>query len=1164
MKIVGIIIGWVCLVVSSTGLANVKLAPTTPSLQREIAKRFYIGNNLQKGLDDKKVEAFRNKIRQMRKEYQDDELASFVEETGEPLKKLPPRTKAKVAAKVNESDEGIALNWAEKITDGFLSGKNLSLNQQLDQCAQLLEIEYALRFTGLERTIPFAVEAISEMARVHHVFKYSSASEEAEDLYDPSLGRYLTVSEIEAKTKAGQDISKFDPHPRSTFWRRPKNLSKVSPKNALLVGKGIDPIFSNTPVVYPKSGDGVELSTINTLGTSPKFYVSWKNDKGKEYRYQLKFMFETYADPVANALSKTLGFPADTSKRFENVKVYLNDYNYQALRNAWQDQYGEGGQWRGGGILEEILNKDPKTGKYIQYDKKGPYIVAKYGVMEPWQQTHARLNGWAYGKLGHDNLRAVRGLKLFNVWISNADMKEDDNNALVLAPNGKEGDYNFFHIQSDIGLSLGGMVAEKLDGFPDEAAFVNVSSVSPSVIFNYWSASPNSLVGKVTWSDARWTVRLISQLQKWQIREAVQLGGFPKWAEDIYVEKLISRRNSLVKAFGLAKEIPLMEAQPEQQMAKHEDKLEGSKFDGQLKELVTPTLRKVKEMLQGAVQGAFAVRGTAVDIDGLLGSDTGLVFRPTIQLTREVIMNPTARGTQDDYQINDEKYLVTDTVEIGLRLGVEVGAELTGSYKEKYVLSYPSFERKDGIWAGDVILNIFLPWDMAKEKLPKNFVLQRDELFDARVGFEAKATDWGAGMRPYTGVAWLNGHIIARKDGIGRFFDYSTLQHETGVNAFWKLLILEPNFLIFKHISDGKMEGAIYEADVSQRSAQVGAAVSKAIQEGDFRDLTNVAHKKDIQSNYDGYDLEFDIFGLFGATEDARYDQRKDREQFRRRSMSFHNLLLDNKETHDVRSYSCRKYDESFPVIEVNYLITDKDTRSEELRWFDSNGGEFSQSYLGFVNGLAGEEDFYNFTPDYHNNTPYWNEVWFNTHLIFYEKATEKLLNLPLETFWQEVYAEMGVKSQKQIEEFRSLASPSEYSRLHDGHTDPFKACQDAECYKRVLISQRAELFANRLRRAQTTNDSETRTENLTLALHDAVPELGVTFEPTLMRVIKRIVGEDHYFMKTTATTERGNEFRFPFKAPRSQGVMRPEKQCYFNLAPRDGIELYHMFDNID
>ncbi len=57
-----------------------------------------------------------------------------------------------------------------------------------------------------------------------------------------------------------------------------------------------------------------------------------------------------------------------------------------------------------------------------------------------------------------------------------------------------------------------------------------------------------------TWSDARWMARRIGALGRADLERAFAESGWPDFSQKLGVEKMLARRNDLIKAFDLEEE----------------------------------------------------------------------------------------------------------------------------------------------------------------------------------------------------------------------------------------------------------------------------------------------------------------------------------------------------------------------------------------------------------------------------------------------------------------------------------------------------------------------------------------------------------------------------------------------------------------------------------
>jgi hypothetical protein len=62
----------------------------------------------------------------------------------------------------------------------------------------------------------------------------------------------------------------------------------------------------------------------------------------------------------------------------------------------------------------------------------------------------------------------------------------------------------------------------------------------------------------MTVDDARWMARLIAQLTEQQITDALEASGFTPSEVKTYTDKLVSRRDNLIRDLQLTREIALL------------------------------------------------------------------------------------------------------------------------------------------------------------------------------------------------------------------------------------------------------------------------------------------------------------------------------------------------------------------------------------------------------------------------------------------------------------------------------------------------------------------------------------------------------------------------------------------------------------------------------
>ncbi len=205
----------------------------------------------------------------------------------------------------------------------------------------------------------------------------------------------------------------------------------------------------------------------------------------------------------------------------------------------------KGGTILGSGIVTtEMAEKESIDPKYI-----GAYfILFKECQLSLYNPAIKRLGGASMNKLRATQDRVARSSMVFNAWIKNKDVKDDNTRAGFLF-NPETGDYDqYVEFISDLGCSLGHLKPSgELNSFEHKLIMMMPQTINffmrPLYIPESWK--------DCTWADARWMALRIARLTRADLDRAFLDCGWPVFAQRLAVEKLISRRNDLVEAFHL-------------------------------------------------------------------------------------------------------------------------------------------------------------------------------------------------------------------------------------------------------------------------------------------------------------------------------------------------------------------------------------------------------------------------------------------------------------------------------------------------------------------------------------------------------------------------------------------------------------------------------------
>ena len=236
---------------------------------------------------------------------------------------------------------------------------------------------------------------------------------------------------------------------------------------------------------------------------------------------------KTFAEMSAQLLNSKFQFHAD---RYLLPKPVLTD---------------KAGTILGSGIVTaEMAEKESMDPKYI-----GAYFVTfKECQLSLYNPAIKRLGGASMNKLRATQDRVARGSLVFNAWIKNKDVKDDNTRAGFIF-NPQTGDFDqYVEFISDLGCTLGSMKPSgELNSFEPKMIMLMPQTINfvmrPLYIPESWK--------DCTWADARWMSMRIARLSRADLERAFTDCGWPSFAQRVAVEKLMARRNELVDAFHL-------------------------------------------------------------------------------------------------------------------------------------------------------------------------------------------------------------------------------------------------------------------------------------------------------------------------------------------------------------------------------------------------------------------------------------------------------------------------------------------------------------------------------------------------------------------------------------------------------------------------------------
>ena len=392
-----------------------------------------------------------------------------------------------------------------------------------------------------------------------------------------------TASNLEVDSEDRTDLSRIDPAP-STFWRRPASVSGVD----LYLGFGREklPALEDKLWTYdgPKTG----------YGSNPGFEV-----KSGDLEAKVKFA-ETASEPFTTRVFAALGYHVEPTDRVEHLKIkydrrlirefhlrkeirmrcmilgFVPVYTIRFQRRfdpfdciAWA-VLNDGSRWTGAELKARLFHRpklkhpeDQPENFRSEVEQQLHYLVATAANVQIKDQSAKSIGPWDFGGLGHEHRRELRGAGLLAAWLGWFDSRFENTRLKVRQVDGQD---SLVHYFTDLGGGLGrgtgifsprGELPNAFD-WTFTRATTNTDGGHPFRITGFKPIDNTPAFEQMTVDDARWMARLIAQLTEEQIVQGLVASGFDTTQVKLYTEKLVSRRDQMIRDLGLEHEIVLL------------------------------------------------------------------------------------------------------------------------------------------------------------------------------------------------------------------------------------------------------------------------------------------------------------------------------------------------------------------------------------------------------------------------------------------------------------------------------------------------------------------------------------------------------------------------------------------------------------------------------
>jgi len=1095
----------------------VSSVPVSDAVYSEIKAKFFLDNKISL----EKIDIFKKTLKARANEIKQSVYYYELLHNGESEKKSLKESKKNKYVKTIKM---FLEEWVDNIPFDANETEQILYLQKVIDLNNAIKIEITPYLTEAE-----PLHMIKNLLKRMKFKKYGL--EEAKNLINSTTGEYFTTQELEELKATGFDISTLEPPKDNGTIEYIADISKSDPYKRYRLGKNA--MHEHLDVKFPKV-NVVYLDEIRKTQSRPKLIVTTKNDKGEDLReYKLKMGMEIHSEPTVASLGVTLGLFHDLSKHVKDIKVYIGKMSHDDFNLDFTSYFP----------LEDLQTIVKRYGK----DEGGRFIIFKEGIFEARFDKDDLYRVGPYYPTLKKGLRESRGLQLFNIWVGNIDLKKGENNKTLIRMDNKQ----MFYSQHDIGFAIGFFAREKPTDFPWEAIKKNKSD---EIVFNYRTPFDLKDYTHITMSDSKWMIRKIAQLTRDQITTCVKFGQWPNQApynyEQLIIEKLISRRNDMVKHFNLlgetlpnGKTIELMtfnkEIHKEALPSKNPIGDSTVNFAPALKyNYIIPALRGLGEGIVSAVAGITSSLDDITIPASVFGiQDENVLTSVILNTDKQIIPNPDAKNM-------NEKYIVREDFKIGTRLGYGLGLGAEGAFVRSYSLIYPVSDPEKVDKHGKWIFDVSMPYRAMKNYLPKKHILISESYIEGRLRYDLEplVVPISPGIRTTVDRKYIDRTILGTLDNkkVKIFKDNVST---TGMSSqlYLRVIIARLNFLSAS-FAGGKQTRYSYVLKDKQLDAADDVLMNhdyKALESADLIQRTDA----DVQSRK----RELNILGfLVRSKEYAQndmyiYDFDKEG-NLKKRSHELEGDFLQsrqwkillNGEQRIKRATMSMEIDKDNqikdPYIKLKYSLLDNNATSMEI----------DKHVVPFFNGLAKNSKFINFTAEDHNIHKFYGHINFHMKLKVYKEGLDNLLNIT------------GEKWRNSLNSVLSLSKK-------DGN----KVSYFGKEYKQARLKRKGRRLFRKLLSAKNKLERKMKIRKLLEFMVASIPRSKHSEHPILLASILDIIGEDNFHMKVEIESPAYQENKMPGRitpynelGKRRKGTKREKR----TLRISDALVLYEQF----
>jgi hypothetical protein len=376
------------------------------------------------------------------------------------------------------------------------------------------------------------------------------------------------------------DVSKLDPVP-STFWERPASITSQDLHAGF--GRAALPRYETNLWEYaaPKTSWGTWPGFELRCG---KLEIKAKlaETRSEHFNARIFHALGFHADPTDHVPYLKISYSRRLFREFHlrkdltidirapalGLRLYTYDFQrrYDPFRFIAEAVLKDGRRLTGNELKHFLLRNSEKTfpeddpSNFLpENEAQVDYLVTTAANVQLKDRPFKPIGPWRFEGLGHEHLRELRGAGLLAAWLGWNDSRFENTRLKVREVNGQ---WRLAHFFNDLGSGLGeseGVIPRPLESperFPSTFTAPRIvrgkgRMTTPFRIRHFQPIDDTGAFEQMTMDDARWMARLIAQLTEEQIVQALTASGFTSADVRTYTEKLISRRDRMLRDLEL-------------------------------------------------------------------------------------------------------------------------------------------------------------------------------------------------------------------------------------------------------------------------------------------------------------------------------------------------------------------------------------------------------------------------------------------------------------------------------------------------------------------------------------------------------------------------------------------------------------------------------------